>query len=167
VTNPPEGEALAALAIQVAALRGNLALTRRELEDRLDKISEALSDAIAASPKGPPATWWPGLSEAEREAARAQLAEWLASFLREWYPGYCAEIPGCIPDHPEGLVELSNLLGEFRRIYTAKHPPLADALTLHDRYFPGVLRRLATITRGCGPGMCSVKNRHPGGNSFP
>jgi hypothetical protein len=157
----PEGEALAALAIQVAALRGNLALTKQELEDRLDKIAETLSDAIAASPKGPPATWWQGLSAEERELARAQLAEWLASVLREWYPGYLTEIPECILDHPEGLVELSNLLGEFRRIYSAKHPPLADALALHDRYLPGMLRRLGTITRGCGPGMCSVRSRRP------
>ena len=163
MTNPAGGEALAALAIQVAALRGNLALTRHELGDRLDKIAETLSDAIAASPKGPPATWWPGLSEAEREAARGQLADWLAGFLRQWYPGYLTEIPECVLDHPEGLVELSNLLGEFRRIYTAKHPPLADALTLHDRYFPGMLRRLAAITRGCGPGMCSVKSRRSRG----
>ena len=47
------------------------------------------------------------------------------------------------------MTEVSLIWLEFRRIYRAAHPPLADSLVLFDRWLPGVLRRVRQITDRC------------------
>ena len=82
------GESLAALAVQVAALRGQIAqvnqrLDRAGLRGDLDlaasfeELAQTVADALdTAAPRGPAAPTWIGL---DRRAHGAQLAE-----LRQW-----------------------------------------------------------------------------------
>jgi hypothetical protein len=87
---PPQalGESLAALAVQVAALRGQIALISKRLDQaglrgdldlaaRFEELAQTVADALdAAPPSGPAAPYWIGL---DRQAYVAQLAE-----LRQW-----------------------------------------------------------------------------------
>lgn len=152
--------AVTRLTILLTALRGSLGVHQRETGEQLDAIRERLDQAEAqlAQPspgRAPAAPWWPGMSEDEQAAALTDLGQWVRNILRKWYPGYTRSLPECLLNHPEAAIELSNLMTEFRRIYSPASPSLADALALHDRYFPGVLRRISSVTDGCAPGMCA------------
>ena len=82
------GESLAALAVQVAALRGQIAQINQRLDRaglrggldlaaRFEELAQTVADALdAAAPRGPAAPYWIGL---DRQAFGAQLAE-----LRRW-----------------------------------------------------------------------------------
>ena len=93
------GETLAALAVQVAALRGQIA----QVNDRLDRaevhgdpdiaarfevLAQTVADALdAAAPRGPAAPCWIGM---DRQAYTAQLTElrrWVDAVLRQHYSG--------------------------------------------------------------------------------
>jgi hypothetical protein len=164
VTETPD-TALAALAVQLAALKGNLGQAREDLETaqrdlaaRIDQIASQLAAAAARDPKGPPATCWPALDADARTAALAALAEWVG-LMRQWHPSYFAAVPGCWASHPEVVIELHNVMTEFTRIYRMQHPPLADALLLYDRWLPGMLRRCGEVMKSCGPAGCA-RDRH-------
>jgi hypothetical protein len=101
------GESLAALAAQVAALRGQVTLItdrvdhaglRGELDlaARFEELAQTVAGALdAASPRGPAAPRWIGL---DRQAFAWQLAElrgWVDTVLRQHYPGY--ELRDCWP----------------------------------------------------------------------
>ena len=60
-----------------------------------------------------------------------------------------SQITPSIQDFAVSLTEVSLIWLEFRRIYRAAHPPLADSLVLFDRWLPGVLRRVRQITDRC------------------
>ena len=95
MTSPPAepgaqalGESLAALAVQVAALRGQVAMINQRLDRaglcgdldlaaRLEGLAQTVANALdAAAPRGPAAPCWIGV---DRQAYAAQLAE-----LRQW-----------------------------------------------------------------------------------
>ena len=100
------GESLAALAIQVAALRGQVAMINQRLDRaglrsdldlaaRFEDLAQTVADA--AAPRGPAAPYWIGL---DRQAYTAQLAElrrWVDTVLRQHYSGY--ELRDCWPSH--------------------------------------------------------------------
>jgi len=158
---------VAALAVQLAALKGTLAQARedlgtaqRELAARIDQIARDLAtQATARDPNGPPATCWPALDPDARTAAMAALADWVR-LMRQWHPSYFAAVADCWPAHPEAIIELHNVMTEFARIYRTAHPPLADALLLYDRWLPGMLRRCGEVMKSCGPAGCA-NNRQP------
>ena len=94
------GESLAALAVQVAALRGQIALINQRLDRAglhgdvnfgalFEELAETVADALdAAAPRGPAAPCWIGL---DRQAYAAQLAElrrWTDTVMRQHYAGY-------------------------------------------------------------------------------
>ena len=113
MTETPD-TALAALAVQLAALKGNLGQTRedletakRELAARIDQITAALTAQAERDPKGPPATCWPALDTDARTAALAVLTEWVA-VMRRWHPSYFERVAGCWASHPEVVIELHN-----------------------------------------------------------
>lgn len=162
MTEIPES-AIAALAVQVTALKGNLGQTRTDLEDakkelaaRIDEVVTALNALTERDPKGPPATWWPSLDQDARSTAMSILAEWLKS-MREWHPSYFAPVADCWASHPEVVIELHNVMTEFTRVYRMQHPPLADALILYDRWLPGMLRRCGEVMKSCGLAGCARK----------
>jgi hypothetical protein len=70
--------------------------------------------------------------------------------LRAQYPGYLAEqIRPCWPNHPEALWELTWLYQLWCRAYLTKRPAPKDAADWHDRWAPGVLRRLGQVMARC------------------
>ncbi len=158
-------QAIAALALQVTALKGNLGQTRADLEtarkelaERIDAVMAALNHFTERDPKGPPVTWWPSLNHDAQAVAMTTLADWLR-IMREWHPSYFAPIADCWASHPEVVIELHNVMTEFTRVYRMKHPPLADALVLYDRWLPGMLRRCGEVMRSCGPAGCARKRQ--------
>ena len=103
------GESLAALAVQVAGLRGQIRAINERLDEaglrsglnltaRFEDVAQTVASALeAAAPRGPAAPYWIGL---DRQAYTAQLAElrrWLDTVLRQHYSGY--ELRGCWPSH--------------------------------------------------------------------
>ena len=155
------GESLAALAVQVAALRGQIAQINQRLDRaglrgdldlaaRFEELAQTVADALdAAAPRGPAAPYWIGL---DRQAYTAQLAElrrWADTVLRQHYSGY--ELRDCWPSHIHAVWELSTLAAAWHHAYGGQRPDLARALEFYDRWLPGTMRRIAGITRKCMP----------------
>jgi hypothetical protein len=158
---------VAALAIEVNGLRHNVAsLTTRaeeitrtqhnhataidgisELRRQVERILALLTD----DDQGPPARWfWLTMDAQAREDNLGELSDWVENVLRVQYPGYLAEqIRLCWPSHPEALWELTWLYQLWCRAYLTKRPAPKDAADWHDRWAPGVLRRLAQVMAGC------------------
>jgi hypothetical protein len=162
------GESLAALAAQVAALRGQVTLItdrvdhaglRGELDlaARFEELAQTVAGALdAASPRGPAAPRWIGL---DRQAFAWQLAElrgWVDTVLRQHYPGY--ELRDCWPGHIHAIWELSTLAAEWHHVYDGERPDLSRALEFYDRWLPGTMRRIASITRPWVP-ECAMRRR--------
>ena len=155
------GESLAALAVQVAALRGQIAQVNQRLDRaglrgdldlaaRFEELAQTVADALdAAAPRGPAAPYWIGL---DRQAYTAQLAElrrWVDTVLRQHYSGY--ELRDCWPSHIHAVWELSTLAAAWHHAYGGQRPDLARALEFYDRWLPGTMRRITGITGKCMP----------------
>ena len=164
------GESLAALAAQLADLRGQV----RAIDSRLDQAGlgadlnlaarfEDLAQTVAgtldaAAPRGPAAPYWIGLDRDTYISRLADLRQWADTVLRQHYGGY--ELRDCWPRHIHAIWELSTLAAEWHRTYRGTHPDLARALDFYDRWLPGTMRRITAITRTCTP-QC-VMLRSPG-----
>jgi len=163
-------ESLAALAAQVADLRGQIRAINGRLDQaglhaglnlaaRFEDLAQIVADALdAASPRGPAAPSWVGL---DRDAYATQLADlrhWADTVLCQHYGGY--ELRECWPRHIHAVWELSTLAAEWHRTYTGSRPDLARALEFHDRWLPNTMRRITYITRTCMPNC--VMLRGPG-----
>ena len=151
------GESLAALAVQVAALRGqvhaiNIRLDQAglrpdlDLAARFEDLAQTVTDALdAASPRGPAAPSWIGLDRDTYTTQLADLRRWADTVVGQHYGGY--ELRDCWPRHIHAIWELSTLAAEWHRTYSGKHPDLARALEFYDRWLPGTMRRITGITR--------------------
>ena len=153
------GESLAALAVQVADLRGQV----RDINERLDPagiragldlaaqfedLAQTVADALdAAAPRGPAAPCWIGLDRDTYHARLAELRWWADTVLCQHYGGY--ELRDCWPHHIHAVWELSTLAAEWHRTYGGPHPDLARALEFYDRWLPNTMRRIAGMTRAC------------------
>src|SRR5689334_11645471 len=155
------GETLAALAVQVAALRGQIAQINQRLDRaglhgdldlaaRFEDLAQTVADALdAAAPCGPTAPYWIGL---DRQAFGAQLAElrrWADTVLRQHYSGY--ELRDCWPSHIHAIWDLSTLAAAWHHTYGSQRPDLNRALEFYDRWLPRTMRRIAAITSTCVP----------------
>jgi hypothetical protein len=173
MTSPPEpapAEATAAaLAVQVAALRGQVRLIFARLDkagitgdlnlaDRLADLARAVTQALDSPPRGPAAPYWIGLDPSEHAAQLTELREWTDTVLRREYGGY--QLSACWSNHPHAIWDLSTLAAEWHRTYGSSRPSLDRALEFHDRWLPGTIRRIADITRRCNP-ECSARPRAP------
>ena len=101
------GESLAALAAQLADLRGEI----RAINDRLDQaglradlnlaarfedLAQTVADALdAAAPHGPAAPYWIGLDRDAYATRLAELRRWADTVLGQHYGGY--ELRDCWP----------------------------------------------------------------------
>jgi hypothetical protein len=162
------GESLAALAAQVADLRGQVTLTNERLDHaglrgdlnlaaRFEELTRTVADALdAAAPAGPAAPCWIGLDRVEYAAQLAELRQWADIVLRPYYGGY--ELRECWANHIHAVWELSTLAAEWHHIYGRQRHDLARALEFYDRWFPGIMRRIADITRSCVP-ECVMSRR--------
>jgi hypothetical protein len=172
MTSPPEpapsGEAIAHLAVRVAALRGQVRLINERLDragltgdlnfaDRFAELARSVTEALDTAPRGPAAPCWIGLDPAEYAGQLAELTQWADTVLRREYAGY--QLRACWANHPHAIWELSTLAAEWHRTYSRKHPSLDRALEFHDRWLPGTMRRIADITRRCNPGCAARGHR--------
>ncbi len=168
---PPEqalGESLAALAVQVAALRGQVVLISKRLDRaglrgdldlaaRFEELAQTVAVALdAAAPRGPAAPFWIGLDRQAYAAQLAELRQWADTVLRRQYGGY--ELRDCWPSHIHAIWELSTLAAEWHHADGGERPDLARALEFYDRWLPATMRRIAAITRTCLPD-CATRRR--------
>ena len=146
------GESLAALAAQLADLRGQV----RALGDRLDQAGlhaglnlaarfEELAGTVAgaldaAVPRGPAAPSWIGLDRDTYTERLTDLQRWADTVLRQQYGSY--ELRDCWARHIHAIWELSTLAAEWHRTYAGTRPDLARALEFYDRWLPGTMRRI-------------------------
>ncbi len=162
------GESRAALAAQVADLRGQI----QAINDRLDRaglrgglnlaarfedLAQTVTSALdAAAPCGPAAPYWIGLDRDAYHTQLADLRQWADTVLRQHYGGY--ELRECWPRHIHAIWELSTLAAEWHRTYAGARPDLAGALEFYDRWLPGTMRRITDITRGCMPQCATLRS---------
>ena len=156
-------DSTAALAAQVADLRGKLAVAEAwqirhaglsELPAQVAELTELVTQLL--EDHGPLATapYWLGLSDDEYETELAELSEWVSKVLRPNYPAYGKVIRPCWSNHQDAVWELGNLRAEWTRIYDRERPELAGALNWHDRWLPGVITRLEPVLRACTKAQC-------------
>jgi hypothetical protein len=161
------GESLAALAVQVAALRGQVSLINKRLDRaglrgdldlaaRFEDLARTVADALdAAAPRGPAAPYWIGLDRDTYAARLAELQQWADTVLRQQYGSY--ELRDCWPNHPQAIWELSTLAVEWHRTYGNTRPDLARALEFYDRWLPNTMSRITDMTRTCIPGCVMLR----------
>ena len=162
------GESLAALAVQVAALRGQVAQVNQRLDrtglrgeldlaSRFEELAQTVADALdAAAPRGPAASCWIGLDRQAYDTQLAELRKWADTMLRRHYGGY--ELRDCWPRHIHAIWELSTMAATWHHAYGGQRPDLGRALEFYDRWLPGTMRRIAAITRTCVP-QCVMLRR--------
>ena len=185
----PPHETLAALAAQIADIRQKVTyldavidraglLAAGDIRRRVSRLTTdlgmlasqveaqaaSLAKAMAAGPRAQAPTWV-GLSPEDHETQLAELTQWVDGMLRPSYPDSAPA--ACWPNHWQAVWELSTLAAEWRRIYQRPAPDLAGALDFHDRWLPGVARRLAAIQADCITGRCMATetHQHPGHGS--
>ena len=168
------GESLAALAVQVADLRGQVrdinerlgqAGLRADLDlgARFEDLAQTVADALeAAALRGPAAPYWIGLDRDTYHVRLAELRHWADTVLRQHYGGY--ELRDCWPRHIHAVWELSTLAAEWHRTYNGSRPDLARALEFYDRWLPKTMHRVAGMTRACMT-QC-VMHRRPGDTAY-
>ena len=143
------GESLAALAVQVADLRGQV----RDINERLDQaglragldlaarfedLAQIVAGALeAVAPRGPAAPSWIGLDRDTYHARLAGLRHWADTVLRQHCGGY--ELRDRWPRHIHAVWELSTLAAEWHRTYSGSHPELTRALEFYDRWLPNTM----------------------------
>ena len=171
MTDPPQGRdgspSVAALAIHLSGLRRDveslaakvdtLTSTQQdhaavladitELRHQVEQIIAILTDQDDVTP----AAWfWLTMTDHERHKRLSELRDWVDTVLRKQYPDYLADqIKPCWPNHPEARWELAWLYQLWTRAYLAKRPAPKDAADWHDRWTPGVIRRLSEVMRQC------------------
>jgi hypothetical protein len=171
VTDSQQGHdtppSVATLAVQIAGLRrevesltskvGVLANRQEQHVATLDDLAELkrhvkqILSLIDENHEATPGGWfWLTMSDQEREEKLGELFDWVETVLRPQYPGYLDDqIRPCWPSHPEARWELAWLYQLWLAAYLAKRPTPRDAADWHDRWVPGVTRRLSEIMRSC------------------
>ncbi|HEX3923312.1 MAG TPA: hypothetical protein VHY31_13575 [Streptosporangiaceae bacterium] len=135
-----------------AAVFGDMTELRRQVEQLLAILNE--DDDTS------PAAWfWLTMTDEQRDEHLAELLDWVETVLRLQYPGYLVgQIRPCWLNHIEARWELAWLYQLWSLAYLARRPEPRAAADWHDRWFPGVTRRLGQIMAKC-EGACE---RQPG-----
>ena len=159
--------AVAALAVRVDGLRRRVetlatkieTLTRTQQDhatvlDGMAELRERVEQILAIIDKddeSSPAEWfWLTMTDQKRDERLSELSDWVETVLRTQYPDYLAnQIKPCWPNHPEARWELAWLYQLWTLTYLTDRSAPKDAADWHDRWFPGVLRRLSQIMRRC------------------
>ena len=171
MTSPPQDRdgpaAVAALAVRVDGLRRRIeALATKvdvltstqqehavvldgiaELRQQVEQILTILHDEDQASPTD---WFWLTMTDQKRDERFSELSDWVETVLQTQYPEYTADqIRPCWPNHPEARWELAWLYQLWTRSYLTSKPAPKDAADWHDRWSPGVIRRLSQVMRQC------------------
>lgn len=123
------------------------------LELQVAQVAEQLRQ-IVATPGHPAVVSWLALPEDDEQAQHvmAELVAWLQTvFLR--YPDAAEALPDCWAWHPEVVEELVWLMHAWSSAYFDEAGGVLRVADWHDRYRPGVVRRLAARA-----GKCSLEN---------
>lgn len=185
MTERPEGRdespSVAALAIRVDALRRNLeelagnvgAVVAKQREHtavlhdlaELRQQVEQILATLREEDEDSPTTWfWLTMSDQERDEKFSELHDWVETVLSTQYSGYVADhIRPCWPNHPEAIWELAWLYHLWSTAYLRNRPTPKDAADWHDRWLPGVLRRLSQLMSPC-QGACTREPARSGAN---
>jgi hypothetical protein len=115
--------------------------------EKFAQLSKEVTEALAASPKGPPAVNWAALDRDARADMLGQLDQWVTKVMRPCYPD-CA-LRACWQAHPQAVIELGNLWCSWLQVYRPDKPDIRLALEWHDRWMPNAVRRIEGITRDC------------------
>jgi hypothetical protein len=152
--------AVAGLAREIEALRQSID-TLRGLPSRVDEVAELvaqLADAVNASPTvgGAVASWLDLATEVDTtHAVLGELLAWMqVVYLR--YPDAAAGLPDCWLWHPDVVEELLWLMQARLAAYRDDKAAVSLAGDWHDRYRPGVVRRITSTA-----GRCSLENHQP------
>lgn len=158
----PNTAAVAGLAREIEAVRRTVERLDRVAED-VGGLSQLVNDLVnqvdAASRTGVPlaAPSWLDLPE-EMSAAKftlRELVDWLDTvFLR--YPDGARALPECWLWHPDVVEEVLWLMHAWKAAYRGEGATVQLAGDWHDRYRPGVVRRLRERA-----GTCSLDNHTP------
>jgi hypothetical protein len=166
--DPDAHSAVAGLARELEEV-GRLVKRLAELPERVTELGDVvahLADELAAHPKatrpvGPP-SWLALPPEGQPSAMLSDLVDWMARvYLR--FPDGAQHLPECWLWHPDVIEELTWLRLAWALVY---HPALGTPLLVgdwHDRYRPGVVRRIRERA-----GTCSLEcHRDEGAGSAP
>jgi len=154
----PYAETVARLLTQATAHKGRIAALDQQLaalDKRVERLSGEVIQALTVK-KGPAVIAWHDLAPEEYAAHLADLATWLDTFLAA-YPSAAASIRPCWQAHKDAVTELGLIWCQFTRIYAAERPSLDEALVFHDRWLPGVLKRVQQITASCATGCALTR----------
>jgi hypothetical protein len=149
----PYAETVARLVTQVTGHKGRLTTLEQRadaMDNRIERLTEETVKALTTR-KGPEVIAWHELDPQQYGAHLADLAAWLEAFLTA-YPSAAASVRPCWKDHRDAVTELGLIWCEFIRIYATERPSLDEALVFHDRWLPGVLKRVQQITTQCATG---------------
>jgi hypothetical protein len=180
-----EPDPIAALAAQLEELRGRLlraeggvGQVRARLETdsgqvlmlrlAIKKLGEKIDAAIARRDADEPqAPYWLGLTKEEHAAGLAEVRAWVERVARVQYPVYFGKLAPCWTTHPELVLELSNMMTEWLRVYgDPDNRPLQDALWFHERWLPDFLGRVEKWFR-CDVSGCQLARTSPWERSPP
>lgn len=164
---PPPPHGGGGLAVQILALGTDLARLRVQLDD-LTGIGEQvvdLADDIAAvreqlqallgTDDRPARVWdWSaaGMNRQAASVAWSTLVDWVRDVLAGMYGavgetgGRKERVPSCWYLHPDAVAELSWLCQEWLRTYRSDKGTPGSAAEWHDRWLPGVITRLNSVT---------------------
>jgi hypothetical protein len=116
------------------------------LSDLIETLS-ALAAQVERLTADPPALrfrvpCWTQLSALAAEQAWQNLLVWVRDVLLVRYPIETAKLPTCWYRHPAAVEELSWLHQAWRAAYEKPDAPPKEAGEWHDKWLPGVLKRL-------------------------
>jgi hypothetical protein len=153
---------VAGLASELAELRRNI-LTLRGMAGQVEDLARVVGElaervaALAARPADAHAVSWLDLPPDTAVAAEVlqQLVWWLGEvFLR--YPDAQQVLSDCWLWHPDVVEELLWIQAMWHTAYRTDEATAAKAGDWHDRYRPGVVRRIKQSV-----GTCSLDNHLP------
>jgi hypothetical protein len=122
-------------------------------------LAEQTADTAAAAAGGGAPSWLDAPSD-DPARVRSVLEE-LTGWMREVYLRYAdavAHLPECWMWHPDVVEELLWLMYAWLAAYRDENATVAKAGDWHDRYRPGVVRRIKVVA-----GTCSLENHQPRG----
>jgi hypothetical protein len=130
--------------------------------DELARVVQTLAEQTATGMSAGGAPSWIDLPE-DVGAVRSVLED-LTGWMREVFLRYsdaAQQLPECWLWHPDVVEELLWLMHAWLAAYRAEDATVARAGDWHDRYRPGVVKRIKALA-----GTCSLENHQPRGNRF-